>query len=145
MNTEELYKLQTLRVLSGFQTLEFSLKIYVAAAYKLIRHKLQGTIPFKYSYKYIKNHPLERLLTIFQQLNDNVELQGRLNKLREGRNHIAHQALLVSHEEFRDILEEDLNENHNNAASLEKELDDCLKLMALELQKIISINLEREA
>ena len=145
MNSEEIYKLQTLKVLSGFQMLEFSLKVYVATAYNLTRHKLQGAIPFKYTYKDIKNHPLERLLNTFQKLNDNVQLQGRLNKLREGRNYIAHQALLVSHVEFRDILDGDLDESLDKVASLEQELDNCLELMAQELQKIFSINSEHEA
>ena len=92
-----------------------------------------------------RNHPLERLLNTFQHINDNTDLQKRLNKLREGRNHIAHQALLVSHEELRDILDEDLDENHNDVSLLEQELDICLKQMAIELQKILSINSGQEA
>ena len=139
MKSETEYKLSTLRVLSCFQTLEFSLKIYVATAYDLIRNKLKDDIPFKYSYKDIKNHSLGRLLNTFQKINDNVELQSRLNILVKGRNRIAHQALLFAHEEFRDILDEDLDENHENVTLLEQELDDCLMIMSTELQNIFSI------
>jgi hypothetical protein len=145
MKSEDIYKLKVLRVLSSFQTLEFSLKIYVAAAYKLINRKLEGTIPFKYSFKDIENHPLEKLLNSFQKLNNNIELQKRLNKLREARNHIAHQALLVAHQEFRDLLDKDLGEGHESVISIEVELDDCLKLMALELEAVMSIYDENEA
>ena len=84
------------------------------------------------------------LLTIFQKINNNTELQHRLNKLVEGRNFIAHQALLVAHEEFRKILDEDLDENYDNVISLEGELDDCLMIMSSELQKIFSMRSAQE-
>ena len=140
MNSETEYKQSTLRALSCFQLLEFSLKIYVAVAYDLIRNKLKDDIPFKYDYKDIKKHSLGMLLNTFQKINDNIELQNRLKSLVKGRNRLAHQALLVAHEELRYILDEDLNENRNNVTSLEEELDDCLMIMGSEIQKILSIS-----
>ena len=144
MKFETEYQLRTLRVLSSFQILESSLKIYIATAYDFIRNRLKDDIPFKYRYKDIKKHSMGMLLTIFQKINNNTELQHRLNKLVEGRNFIAHQALLVAHEEFRKILDEDLDENYDNVISLEGELDDCLMIMSSELQKIFSMRSAQE-
>jgi len=144
MKFETEYQLITLRVLSSFQTLEFSLKIYIATAYDLIRKRLKDDIPFKYRYKDIKKHSLGMLLAIFQKLNNNTELQHRLNKLVEKRNIIAHQALLVAHEEFREIIDEDLVESHENVISLEGELDDCLMILSTELEKMFSMESAQE-
>lgn len=135
MPPEKEYKLQILKTLSEFQTLELALKIYIAATYKIIKNKLQGTIPFNYSYKDIEKHPVGKLLQSFQKLNDNTELQARLNNLTKSRNHIAHKGLILAHPEVRDLFDEDLSENHDNIISIEEELDNCLKLLTIELEK----------
>lgn len=57
LSESEKYKLQVLQTLSEFQTIEFSLKLYISAIYKIIKSKLDGQIPFYYSYKDIENHP----------------------------------------------------------------------------------------
>ena len=139
MKPESIYRLDAVKTLSGFQMLEFSLKIYISVAYNLIAHKVSGIVPFKYKYKDIKNHPLEKLLNLFQKHNDNVDLQKRLNRLRQKRNDLAHTDLLIAHEELRDILGKDLTENHVSIQEVQKELDECLKIMAGELDNIFKV------
>jgi hypothetical protein len=140
MILEENYKSVVCNVLSSFQTLEFSLKIYISTAYKLIAIKINGDIPFKYDYKDIENHPLEKLLNIFQKLNDNDILIKQLNKLRNGRNRVAHRGLLHSHEVIRDIFSENLYDNYNKTKLLADELDSCLPLFVAEMNKILEIH-----
>ncbi len=80
------HEAQVLRLLSMFQTLEMSLKFYIAGAYKQVKDALNGSLPFKYGYKDIENYPLERLLGVFSKLNNDDELQSKLNKLVPKRN-----------------------------------------------------------
>ncbi|WP_370598883.1 hypothetical protein NMD15_06935 [Plesiomonas shigelloides] len=82
MESTEKFRHTVLEVLSGFQVLEFSLKAYIARSYQVIKHRLNGEIPFNYSNNDIKNHPLEKLINIFSKLNENKDLVKKLNKLR---------------------------------------------------------------
>lgn len=139
LSESEKYKLQVLQALSEFQTIEFSLKLYISATYKIIKSKLDGQIPFDYSYKDIENHPLEKLLALFKKHNSNIHLQKRLGKLVSGRNVVAHKALIFSHPEIRDIFGGELSEHHENVSSMAGELNECLKLLALELELVMNL------
>lgn len=139
MEQIEKFRHTTLEILSSFQVLEFSLKAYIARSYKIIKHKLNEEIPFEYSYNDIKNSPLENLLNIFAKLNNNQELIKKLNKLRNKRNFIAHQALLLTEDIFLELLNEDFGEHHENLYTIDAELRECLTLLTEELQKIFSI------
>ena len=103
-----------------------ALKMYIASAYTLISRETKGVVTFNYSFKDIENYPLERLLNIFQKLNPNTELHKRLNRLRESRNKIAHKSLLFVHDIFRELLGEDLEENHELLETLYPEVLSCL-------------------
>lgn len=133
------YKLQVLRTLSIFQALEFCLKLYVSAVYKIIKYKLNEEISFDYGYKDIENHPLEKLLALFKKLNSNMELQKRLSNLVSGRNVVAHKSLIFSHPEIRDLLCEELSSHHENVSSMENELNQCIELLVIELQLVIDM------
>lgn len=140
MDAEQIYKLDTLKAISSFQMLEFSLKIYLATTFNIISSKVGDVVPFKYGYKDIENHSLEKLLNLFQKHNENTDLQRRLNKLRMHRNELAHKSLLVAHEELRDILGKELDESHISLQEVREELESCLKLMAEELDRVFKIN-----
>jgi hypothetical protein len=115
--------------------LEFSLKIYISLAYELIKRSLNDVILFDYGYKQIENFPLEKLLFHFSRLNKNSSLKNRLNKMKISRNYIAHRAMLERHEVIRDVL--DLgNEQQTDMDSAEAEVNECLVLMARELDII---------
>lgn len=135
MSIAEPYKSLSLKVLGSFQLLEFSLKLYIATAYKVIQEELNGKIPFNYSYPDIKNYPLERLINLFAKLNDNEDLSTRLNKLRDKRNKVAHTSLLCVYDVFREILGEDIHENYADLSATEGEVDHCLGLIAGEMLK----------
>jgi hypothetical protein len=138
-DNEIAYRLQATQVLGSFQMLEFALKLYLATSYKIINHKLNGCTPFYYSIKDVENCPLEKLLNLFKKHNSNVLLQSQLNKLRQSRNHLAHQALIYSHEEIRDLHEISLSESHQEIANVRAEIDKCLKLITIELETIYAI------
>jgi hypothetical protein len=128
---------ETLSILSSYQVLEFSLKLYIATAYKFIKHKIDGGIPFNYNFKYIENFPLGKLLNLFSQLNGNIELHKRLSKLIKTRNEVAHQALLYHHDVFRDILSVDISSHVLNISNTATELDECLELLTHEITAML--------
>ncbi|WP_394423482.1 hypothetical protein [Vreelandella stevensii] len=139
LSESEKYERQVLQTLSEFQTIEFSLKLYISAVYKIIKSKLDGRISFDYGYKDVENHPLEKLLALFKKHNSNVHLQKRLGKLVSGRNVVAHKALIFSHPEVRDILGGELSEHHESVSSMAGELNECLKLLAVELELVMNL------
>lgn len=131
------HEAQVLRLLSMFQTLELSLKFYIAAAYKQIKDALDGSLPFKYGFKDVENYPLERLLSIFSKLNDDQTLQARLNKLVAKRNLVAHRALAYRHEVIAELLDINTAALLKDLAVVEIELNDCL----IEVGKIVAVML----
>lgn len=132
---EKKYRILVLKTLNDFQMLEMLLKVYISVSYKIIGASLNSSIPFKYSYRDIENYPLERLINVFAKHNDNIDLQNRLNKLREGRNKLAHKALLISHDIFRELLSEKLDDNYESVKTMEKEVNACMRIIESELEK----------
>lgn len=136
MDRREFYKSTTLRILGQFQLMEFALKHYIGFSYQLIHKQLDGVAPFDYTIKDVENHPLEKLLAIFAKLNDNTELQEKLNKLRSKRNHVAHRSLLVS------MGTRDDNEALEKASEeffyLEDEVVECVQALLDELRHVKS-------
>ena len=137
------YKSRVLLLLGSYQLLEFSLKIYIAGAYSLVKQSLDGAIPFDYKYKDIENFPLGKLLQTFSHLNKNKVLQNKLNQLKSTRNHIAHRALIEQYDVIRDVLNLGGDEHSIDISDAEREIDECLILMAAELEFICSLNLCR--
>ena len=131
------YKDRAVRVLGTFQMLELSIKIYISAAYHVIRLRLDGEIPFNYDFWHVENFPLEKLLSVFSKLNSNKSLHARLNKLREQRNDVAHRALLYQDNFVRDLLGIDIRARSSSLSSTEKELNSCLELVSEELDLIL--------
>ncbi|KQX99227.1 hypothetical protein ASD22_02830 [Rhodanobacter sp. Root480] len=130
--------MQLLRVLGAFQLLEFALKLYISTAYAVIKQSLDGSVHFGYAYKDIQRFPLEKLMNVFTKLNDNIELQSRINKLRDKRNDIAHGALLYRHDLIRDLLALDVEAHVVDLSKTEQEVDECLSLVTRELEPLIS-------
>jgi hypothetical protein len=120
------YKATVLRILSNFQLLEFMLKVYIGNVYDFISVSVADKVHFGYSITDIENHSLERLLGIFSKFNTNQDLNKRLNKLKEQRNHIAHESLLIVMGTNYD--RETTNERHIDFMMLEDELFECLKI-----------------
>jgi len=138
------HEAQVLRLLSMFQTLELSLKFYVAASYKQIKGALNGRLPFHYSYKDIENFSLERLLSVFAKLNDDKPLQARLKKLVSKRNLVAHRALVYRHKVIADLLEINQSDLLQDLKAVEIELDDCLKILSPSIEERLGFAEESE-
>jgi hypothetical protein len=134
------YESRVLFLLGSYQLLEFSLKIYIAGAYSLIKQSLKGAIPFEYKYKDIENFPLGKLLQTFSHLNQNKALHNKLNQLKSKRNHIAHRAMLEQHDVIRDVLDLGEDEPSIDLSEAEREINECLILMAVELEYILNQN-----
>lgn len=131
---QQFYKDRMVGLLTSFQLLEFSLKLYIGTSYDYILMLVEGHIHFDFSISDIETYPLERLLTLFSKLNGNEELKKRLNKLRKERNYIAHEALLVTiaSNPNMDIL----SKKFKDFFYLEDELSECLKLVTKEFSKL---------
>lgn len=139
---QKYYKDRMVRILTNFQLLEFSLKIYIGKSYDCIYSLVQDRIYFDFSIEDIENYPLERLLNLFNKLNGNEDLKKKLNKLRAERNYVAHEALLVTIGSNPNM--ETLQKKDEDFFYLEDELLECLKLLVEEskllLSKFVSIN-----
>ena len=133
-NPRESYKAVTLRILGGFQLLEFALKAYIGQVYITIKKSVGDKVHFGYTAKDVEEFPLERLLNVFSKLNANKELISRLNKLRLERNHIAHRSLIITMGPMYDAgaIEDKCLEYF----WLEDELTECLKLVIEEARSI---------
>ena len=128
------YRATTLRILGNFQLIEFTLKVYIAFAYRIIAHSTKDLIPFNYSFSDVESFPLERLLNIFSKMNENAALIDRLNKLRKERNHIAHESLLVA--AGSDYDANAVKESEEAFFYLEDEVAECLKALVEETHTI---------
>ena len=128
-----------LEVLSSFQVLELTLKVYVAASYKIIEHKLNGAIPFRYGYSDIENYPLERVINIFARLNSNKKLVKALNKLTPMRNEIAHKLVSYRNDEIRELLDVDLESKHTSLVATADALDKVFLQLAVELNRVVDL------
>lgn len=119
------YKDTTLRLLGGFQLLEFALKIYIGISYKTIQARLQGDAHFDCREDEQDDLPIGRLLLIFKKFNVNVGLQARLQKLRTERNHIDHRSLLITMGPLYD--KGAVEDKHIEFFYLEEDLMECLR------------------
>jgi hypothetical protein len=128
------YKSTVLRILGGFQTLEFCLKLYIGLAYRLIARCVNGKIHFDYSFSDVETLSLGRLLEIFEKLNANQDLITRLKKLRQERNEIAHKSLLIAMGSNYDL--EALDAADEAFFYLEDEVSECLSLAIKETKTL---------
>ena len=131
---QKFYKDRTVGLLTNFQLLELALKLYIGTSYDYIHMLVEDHIHFDFSITDVENYPLERLLNVFGKLNGNEELKKRLNKLRNKRNYIAHEALLVTI--GSDPNMDTLHKNSEDFFYLEDELSECLKLVTEEFSKL---------
>lgn len=131
---QDFYKQRTVALLTNYQLLELSLKMYIGTSYDYIHMLVADHIYFDFSIKDVENYPLERLLNVFGKMNDNTDLKKRLNKLRNERNYIAHEALIVTIGDNPNMGT--LNKKAEDFFYLEDELMECLKLLTEEFSKL---------
>jgi hypothetical protein len=131
---QKFYKDRTVALLTSFQLLELSLKLYIGNSYDYIHMLVESHIHFDFSISDVESYPLERLLNVFGKLNGNDELKKRLNKLKKERNYIAHEALLVTVGTNPNM--EKLQKKAEDFFYLEDELSECLKLVTEEFSKL---------
>ncbi|WP_269620643.1 hypothetical protein [Zhongshania sp. BJYM1] len=131
---QHFYNDRTVGLLTSFQLLELSLKLYIGTSYDYIHMLVGEHIHFDFSISDVENYPLERLLNVFGKLNGNEDLKKRLNKLRTERNYIAHEALLVTVGSNPNM--ETLQNKAEDFFYLEDELSECLKLVTEEFRKL---------
>lgn len=98
------YTEEIIATLYNFQLIEMALKIYISKAIKIIKDKTSGTVPFKYTEKWVENDSLGKLIQKFEKLSDNSRLIEELKKIKPRRDAIAHQGLLLSVEDWEDNL-----------------------------------------
>ena len=80
--------------LTAFQVIEESLKLYIKFSFKLIRVRLDPSIPFEFNGKDYEKAALQTLIKVFSMLSNNTALIKSLNKITSNRDYVAHQALV---------------------------------------------------
>lgn len=133
---QKFYKDRTIGLLTNFQLLELSLKLYIGRSYEFIHALVEDRIHFGFSVDDVESYPLERLLNLFGKLNTNDELKKRLNKLRSERNYIAHEALLVTIGSNPNM--DTLHKKAEDFFYLEDELAECIGLLTKERELLNS-------
>ena len=131
---QEHYRQRTVALLTNYQLLELTLKMYIGTSYDYIQMLVSDHIHFDFSIKDVESYPLERLLNVFGKMNDNTDLKKRLNKLRNERNYIAHEALIVTIGNNHNM--DTLHKKAEDFFYLEDELMECLKLLTDEFAKL---------
>jgi hypothetical protein len=131
---QDLYQQRTVALLTNYQLLELTLKMYIGTSYDYIKMLVADHIQFDFSIKDVESYPLERLLNVFGKMNDNADLKKRLNKLRSERNYIAHEALIVTIGNNPNM--DTLHKKAEDFFYLEDELMECLKLLTDEFAKL---------
>ncbi|WP_339777300.1 hypothetical protein [uncultured Methylophaga sp.] len=131
---QKIYKDRAVGLLTNFQLLELSLKLYIGTAYDYIHMLVEEHVHFDFSVSDVESYPLERLLNVFGKLNGNETLKKRLNRLRNERNYIAHEALLVTIGSNPNM--DTLHQKAEDFFYLEDELTECLNLVTEEFRKL---------
>lgn len=80
--------------LGFFQLIEEFLKLYIEYSFKHAAVYLSEKMPFRFTGEEFENAPLERLLIAFRKLNNNDEVIGTLERLKDKRNFCAHRAFV---------------------------------------------------
>ena len=120
--------------LLAFQLIEENLKLYITFSFKLIRIRLNQTVPFNFDGTEFENAPLERLLHIFARLTDNNPLVSRLNKLKKNRNFVAHFAFVEYLKSMDDPSQNEANREKLN--TITKEAWVCFVILQEDIQAL---------
>ena len=95
------------RAASQFQFIEECLKMYLCECFDIVRKNVQGKIAFEYTDKDVRNKSLGPLIVMFKKYSTNKQLVERLEKIREDRNYIAHEAYVLVGNPTDESVEED--------------------------------------
>lgn len=104
-NPDKEYSNKIIANLYNFQLIEEALKWYIEVAIKIIKEKLKGIIPYKYSRACINSDSIGKLIEKFSKLNNNQGLIGELKGVIKHRNDLAHRGLLITQDEWNDIFQ----------------------------------------
>src|SRR4051812_8696020 len=92
-------------VLISFQYIEEQLRAYLSLCYDVIRNKLQGSIPFKYTYSDNERDSLGALISKYEKFSDDSRLINELKELVQHRNGLAHRGFMLKEDQRWDAEE----------------------------------------
>lgn len=87
----------------SFQYIEAALRSCIGVAYRIIRIRTAGVLQFKLDDDSLAKDALGTLVRKFSELIEDHELVENLKRLAPIRNHVAHEALLVSADEPEEV------------------------------------------
>jgi hypothetical protein len=91
--SEDAFYLEVAHALSGCQLVEQQLKLYITEAFDLVRKCVGEKMHFKMSGDDYADSSLERLITTFKKLSNNVQLSTDLGRFKDERNFLSHQGI----------------------------------------------------
>ena len=118
--------------LGKFQLIECTLKVNLVR-HEIEKDKLEGKLKEFYSVSELIDIPYGVLLKRYKKINPNSPLNDRLLKLKNYRNHLAHQAFISALDwptNIRKLV--GLNHTTIDYSELNKELDECTALLTQE-------------
>lgn len=102
------------RCMLTYQHVEMALKLILFRYEVLVRIRLNKYCDYKPDVGGLEKAPLERLIKRYKPYCDDLEFLKGLNGIKNDRNHIAHESLLMTHEELQAQ-----NEVHKKTIDLE--------------------------
>ena len=123
--------------LLNFQFMEEIIRMYLGIAYDVVKKKLDNQIPFKFSYRDIKQDSLGTLVTKFEKFNSNKQLIEEVVRLVKIRNYCAHQAYLMTAEQQKD--DKYLSGEIKKMETVIRSSDQCVRHLHRELERIEKI------
>jgi hypothetical protein len=133
------YRDIAIEALIACQAIEFGLKQYISAHYKATKILLKSAdLHYGLDSTNVESASLERLVTIFCSLNNNVEFKKSLSKFVRSRNHLAHQALLHD-SPARGVLKSDLEVESERIGSILVESTTIANGLTSEIRALVEL------
>lgn len=136
------YFLEVQHASARFQYLEEVLKMYLSACFRIVGLSVKQRLVFEYTYEDVKSQSLGRLINLFRKYNRNEQVLKLLRDLPDERNHVAHQAYLLTQQEMRDPKA--LAKEWDKVTRISNKAEKAVKAMAHELRTVDTLRRELE-
>lgn len=129
MNNQKIYSEAATHALAGFQIVEESLKDYITAYHQTVKKFLPDELMYQHKRSDIEDLALGKLIEIFSKVNSNILLIGKLRKIKQTRDQLAHKALTKLYGPEKDTFDflESTDRFIDTAAELGLIIEDILK------------------
>lgn len=129
--------------LAGCQRVEQQLKLYLHEAFSFAHECINGRMPFKFRGEDVKDYSLERLIQTFKKLSDDEQLVRDLNRFKDERNFLSHQAITHCYDYGGDYSQTTAREIRPRILAVERDAQDLVeRIWALQGRLLVERHFE---